>query len=875
LTAAYGNNVTNSSLAYSHSMNLTGLQDAALYYYNITACDVLGNCASYDDSFTTLVHVNQAPVVNITLPPDANKFQVGTQIDFTGTAVDLEDGTLSGTALVWSSDIDGVFGTGNAYSTSSLSVGNHTITLTATDLESLDGTDTITIEVSSGAVNNDPVATINSPASLAVVAAGDNVVLNGSATDWEDGVLTGTALAWTSNVDGALGTGEVVTTALTAGGHVITLTATDSQTATGTDTISLFVRNKPVPAITAPANNSIFANGTQVDFTGSATDAEDGTLTGNSLVWSSSIDGALGNGTSVSTSTLSVGNHTITLTAVDSDNMTGQEIVELEITSGAVNYPPTVSITSPADLADLDAGVVSLVADAQDTEDGALTGTAINWTSSIEGNLGTGSPLPATLTVGTHTITVVVTDSGNKTATDSITLYVFNPSHLVNSRVDGILYTDHNGNIDNGQSLVLRSNVIDSTVTTSVIRISQIERSTIKNSQITNSTVLDSWIENSIVEDAFIDPSIVINSTVSPDSNVTDSNVTNSDVNGSNVNDAVVDDSVLDGVDVTNSTVNNTDLEDVVVDDATIVDDVIYNGTIQADNGTVIYNNGGPMNVTDVINYEPVANAGPDKTGNVGRNVTFDGSASTDANFASSTFNESLTYQWNFGDGNSASGVQASHAYNATGTYNTTLTVTDSKGASHIDTVTVTITQRSSGGGSSGGSSSPDEPDIVLDDFEEVPLTLRKGKPVQFLYKNEVHTVTLESYDSLHNTARFTIASELPATFILHVGETKKLDVDGGDYYDIAFTLTKMGNSIQATIQRIHELMPGARPPLPVPEPEPEVEVEPEAEPDPLPEPVLTKRFVTPILVIILSIFIAADIMVLLIYLTVRFKATA
>lgn len=54
-----------------------------------------------------------------------------------------------------------------------------------------------------------------------------------------------------------------------------------------------------------------------------------------------------------------------------------------------------------------------------------------------------------------------------------------------------------------------------------------------------------------------------------------------------------------------------------------------------------------------------------------GRNVTFDGSTSSDPE------NESLSYSWNFGDGATREGVSANHNYAVNGLYSVTLTVSD------------------------------------------------------------------------------------------------------------------------------------------------------------------------------------------------------
>src|SRR5207253_7673139 len=100
-------------------------------------------------------------------------------------------------------------------------------------------------------------------------------------------------------------------------------------------------------------------------FTGSASDAEDGTLTSR-IVWASSRDGVLGTGATIAVSTLSTGIHTITAAATDSANKTGRATITI-----AVNATPTVAITTPATGAIFEPGAAAtFTATATDVEIG-------------------------------------------------------------------------------------------------------------------------------------------------------------------------------------------------------------------------------------------------------------------------------------------------------------------------------------------------------------------------------------------------------------------------------------------------------------------------------------------------------------------------
>lgn len=93
----------------------------------------------------------------------------------------------------------------------------------------------------------------------------------------------------------------------------------------------------PVVAISAPANGTSVVQGTPVTFTGSASDLEDGNLSG-SLVWVSSLQGQIGTGASFTRSDLVVGTHQITASATDSGNLVGSAPVTLQVTSAG--QPP-------------------------------------------------------------------------------------------------------------------------------------------------------------------------------------------------------------------------------------------------------------------------------------------------------------------------------------------------------------------------------------------------------------------------------------------------------------------------------------------------------------------------------------------------------
>jgi len=136
------------------------------------------------------------------------------------------------------------------------------------------------------------------------------------------------------------------------------------------------------------------------------------------------------------------------------------------------------------------------------------------------------------------------------------------------------------------------------------------------------------------------------------------------------------------------------------------------------------------------VNQLPVAEAGPDQKAWVNEPVYFDGSDSHDPD------GYLISWDWSFGDGETASGETASHEYPNPGTYTVTLTVKDTRQAVVSDTCTVEISEppapvsdkyaeRVAGG----------EEDYLVDATEEAntTVTLNTIDPV---------TVTILKYES-------------------------------------------------------------------------------------------------------------------------------
>ena len=153
-------------------------------------------------------------------------------------------------------------------------------------------------------------------------------------------------------------------------------------------------------------------------FDASATSA----LSSATYAWS------FGNGTTATGKTTSrtyaaAGTYSAALTVSDAN---GTSTKTITVVVAAANQSPTSSISAPSANGSFAQGsAVSFAGMGSDPEDGALSGASLVWTSSRDGQIGTGTAFTrSTLTVGTHVITLTARDSKGATGTAARTITV-------------------------------------------------------------------------------------------------------------------------------------------------------------------------------------------------------------------------------------------------------------------------------------------------------------------------------------------------------------------------------------------------------------------------------------------------------------------
>ncbi|MCP4666005.1 MAG: hypothetical protein GY849_06530, partial [Deltaproteobacteria bacterium] len=369
-------------------------------------------------SLTVTEHVNVAPSVAISAPANnVYVYENESPFTLTASASDPEDGDV-GAMIQWTSSRDGAVA-----SPAALSKGVHTITASATDAGGLTGEDAVTITVCS--IEGVTVTLTWNPVLDDPTLEGYKLYYKiGSSGEPYDGTGAdqgASAVEIPLHRIADLNAPEFTLTGLAKDVNFYFATTAYNNTGDESDySNEAFHEGEPVNeapsvAILEPADSaSVSEDDAPFTLSGSASDPEDGDL-GATIQWTSDLDGPL-----ASPTPLSVGTHTITANVTDSEGLPGSATITVTVTEH-VNVAPIVAITSPTDNAAVseDNRPFTLTASASDLEDGDI-GANIQWTSSIDGAVAS----PAPLSVGVHTITAGVTDSGGLPGSDAVTLTV-------------------------------------------------------------------------------------------------------------------------------------------------------------------------------------------------------------------------------------------------------------------------------------------------------------------------------------------------------------------------------------------------------------------------------------------------------------------
>jgi len=307
-----------STLATDYAFRSSQSSCSSIAYWGLTASAGTHTV----DNVTIIGDVNNVPpTADAGADQDVNATAAGdVVVSLDGSGSSDSDGSIS--SYVWSEDSQQI-ATGSGPNVT-LDYGSHTIVLTVTDNDGAQDSDTVVINV-----NALPVAIAGADQTL-TDSDGDGsevAVLDGSGSSDIDGTIS--SYVWKEGVT-EIATGETNNVLLTVGEHTITLTVTDNDGATDTDTVVITInpaaQNVPPVADAGEPNTVVDTNadGNEVvGLDGSGSSDSDGSIV--SYVWKEGTTTIAGGETN--SVTLSVGEHTITLTVTDDDDATDTDTV--------------------------------------------------------------------------------------------------------------------------------------------------------------------------------------------------------------------------------------------------------------------------------------------------------------------------------------------------------------------------------------------------------------------------------------------------------------------------------------------------------------------------------------------------------------------
>ena len=285
--------------------------------YNVS--DSAGNKA---DPVTRTVVVkekaNQAPTANA---GEDKSVEVNKSVTLNGSGTDSDGQVVK---YEWKEGSK-VLGSSATLNYTPPTVGKHTLTLTVTDNDGATGSDTVVVTATKKP-NQAPTANAQSTSTDEDTAK--TITLSGSDPDGDS--LTYTVVSQPSHGTVSISGNQATYTpnANYHGNDSFTFKVNDGKTDSAPATVNITVNSvNDAPTITSlTANPTKAEEGTTITFSASATDPDGDSLTYH---W----DNGLGDGKTVSTNSLSVGTHKITVTVDDSHGHTVQKSTTVEVTA--------------------------------------------------------------------------------------------------------------------------------------------------------------------------------------------------------------------------------------------------------------------------------------------------------------------------------------------------------------------------------------------------------------------------------------------------------------------------------------------------------------------------------------------------------------
>ena len=352
-------------------------------------------------SDTMILHSLPIPNVAPTANAGGNKsVYVNSGILINGTASD-SDGTV--VSYQWR---EGALVIANSatFTYTPTTIGNHVLTLYATDDDGAVDTDTMVV-ASLEIPNVAPTANAGGNKKIIVNTA---VTIVGSGSDSDGSIVS---YLWKEGTTVLSNSNSFSYTPTTVGNHTLTLTVTDDDGATDADTMMVTADNVPnvAPTANAGGNKVVYVN-SSVIVTGSGSDS-DGTIV--SYLWK---EGTTTKSTSASFTytPTTVGNHTLTLTVTDNDGAFDSD--SMVVTSRAIpNKKPTANAGGNKRV--YVNGTVGISGSGSDS-DGSIASYQWKRGSTILSNSASFNYVPNT--TGNHVLTLYVTDDDGAVDTDTM-----------------------------------------------------------------------------------------------------------------------------------------------------------------------------------------------------------------------------------------------------------------------------------------------------------------------------------------------------------------------------------------------------------------------------------------------------------------------